>query len=400
MSTERECIIITGSSGLLGHALSHHFGEQDHTVLGFDREGPPYPPPNTETIFCDLTSDESVQKTMFLVESRYGARIKAVFHLAAYYSFDGENSHMYKDLTLKGTERMLRELENFDVKQFIFSSSMLAYKPNDKGRRLTEDSELGGTWAYPQSKVDTEKLLQEKHGKIPLVVLRIAGVYSNICQSIPLAHQIQRIYERSIEGHMYSGDIHVKQSFVHLEDVVDAFDACVRNADKLPPYSVFNISETNTMSYQDIQTEVANVLFDEPWKTIEVPKPFAKAGAWVEQQLPLPEKPFIRPWMIDRASDNYEMDSTRAERVLGWRAKHSLRETLPLMLEGLKVDPERWYELNKLKPVPQNPHNEEVAGRDGGSQNLDLNGASRNHSERETQPQNTDAHSNKKNRVA
>ena len=127
MSTERECIIITGSSGLLGHALSHHFGEQDHTVLGFDREGPPYPPPNTETIFCDLTSDESVQKTMFLVESRYGARIKAVFHLAAYYSFDGENSHMYKDLTLKGTERMLRELENFDVKQFIFSSSMLAY---------------------------------------------------------------------------------------------------------------------------------------------------------------------------------------------------------------------------------------------------------------------------------
>lgn len=199
---------------------------------------------------------------------------------------------------------------------------------------------------------------------------------------------------------MYSGDIHVKQSFVHLEDVVDAFDACVRNADKLPPYSVFNISETNTMSYQDIQTEVANVLFDEPWKTIEVPKPFAKAGAWVEQQLPLPEKPFIRPWMIDRASDNYEMDSTRAERVLGWRAKHSLRETLPLMLEGLKVDPERWYELNKLKPVPQNPHNEEVAGRDGGSQNLDLNGASRNHGERETQPQNTDAHSNKKNRVA
>lgn len=156
---------------------------------------------------------------------------------------------------------------------------------------------------------------------------------------------------------MYSGDIHVKQSFVHLEDVVEAFDACVRNADKLPPYSVFNISESNTMSYQDIQAEVGNVLFNEPWKTIEVPKPFAKAGAWVEQQLPLPEKPFIRPWMIDRASDNYEMDSSKAERVLGWKAKHSLRQTLPVMLEGLKMDPERWYELNKLKPVPH-PHDD------------------------------------------
>lgn len=356
---ERECFLITGSSGLLGHALAHHFGSKQHQIIGFDEAGPPYPPPNTDCLFCDLTDDESVQKTFFMVRTLYGNKIKAVFHLAAYYSFSGKDSHLYKDLTVDGTERVLRELQlqKFEVGQFIFSSSMLLYKPNEKGEKLTETSPVQATWEYPQSKVDTEELLKRKHGKIPVVVLRIAGVYSNDCQSIPIAHQIQRIYEHKLEGHVYSGDVDVKQSFVHIDDVVAAFDDSVRNATNLPDYSVFNIGEEDAMSYDDLQRAIARNLFDESWPTLEVPKPIAKAGAWVEDKLPLPEKPFIKPWMIDRADDNYELTIDKARKVLGWEPKHSLRTTLPTMLEGLKVDPVKWYKINKLHgpkhaPVP------------------------------------------------
>lgn len=81
---------------------------------------------------------------------------------------------------------------------------------------LSEESELGPTWDYPKSKVETELAIREKQGHIPAVILRIAGVYTDLCQSIPIAHQIQRIYENKLEGHLYSGDIGAKQSFVHL----------------------------------------------------------------------------------------------------------------------------------------------------------------------------------------
>lgn len=54
---------------------------------------------------------------------------KAVFHLAAYYSFSGKDSPLYKKITVEGTERMLRELQAFEVGQFIFSSSMLVANP-------------------------------------------------------------------------------------------------------------------------------------------------------------------------------------------------------------------------------------------------------------------------------
>ncbi len=345
---DRKCYLITGSSGLLGRALAHYFGTKGNQIIGFDKDGPPYPPPNTDCLFCDLTSDESVQKTFFMVRALYGGKIKAVFHLAAYYTFSGKDSHLYKDLTVDGTERVLRELQKFEVGRFIFSSSMLIYKPNTRGERLTEESAIAPTWAYPESKVETEKLIQELRGRVPVVILRIAGVYSDICQSIPLAHQIQRIYEHRLEGHLFSGDVDVKQSFVHLDDVVSAFEACLVNSDKLSDYEVFNIGEENAMTYDETQRTIARVLFDEPWPTLDVPKPIAKAGVWIEEKMPMLEKPFIKPWMIDRADDNYELAVDKARRGLGWEAKHSLSATLPMMLEGLKVDPQRWFTVNKL----------------------------------------------------
>jgi len=363
MSENPEVYLITGSSGLIGHSLCHHFGAKDHKIVGFDSAGPPYPPPNTECLFCDLTDDESVQKTIYMVKEKYGGKIKAVFHLAAYYSFEGKDSHLYKDLTVDGTRRMLRELQNFEVGQFIFSSSMLVYKPNEPGQKLTESSLVEPTWQYPQSKVDCENMMKEVHGKVPVVSLRIAGVYSDICQSIPIAHQIQRIYEKKLESHLYSGDINVRQAFVHLSDLATAFEAVVANADKLPDYSVFNIGEEDAMSYDEIQCAVGRNLYGENWKTLEVPKPIAKAGAWVEDKMPVGEKPFIKPWMIDRADDNYELNTALAKEQLDWLPAHSLRTTLPMILEGLKLNPIKWYHLNKLEP-PQwlvvqhnvNPH--------------------------------------------
>ncbi len=74
MSETKDVYLITGSSGLLGHSLCHHFGSKDNLIVGFDSAGPPFPPPNTECLFCDLTDDESVQKTMFLVKERYGSK--------------------------------------------------------------------------------------------------------------------------------------------------------------------------------------------------------------------------------------------------------------------------------------------------------------------------------------
>lgn len=349
MEDEKQTFLITGSSGFLGHALAHHFGSKNNSIVGFDMEGPPYPPPNTEVLFCDLSSDESVQKTFHLVRSKNGNKIRAVFHLAAYYSFSGKDSPLYESLTVKGTERMLRELASFDVGQFIFSSSMLLHKPNKPGERINENSPVEATWQYPKSKVEAEAVMHRMHGRIPVVNLRIAGVYDNVCHSIPLAHQIQRIYEQSLEGHFYSGDLGVRQSFIHMADLVEAFERVVLLKDQLPEESTFIIGEPSAMSYDEIQKDIAALLLgEEDWLTISVPKPLAKLGASVLNMNPFGEKPFIKPWMIDRADDYFEVDISKAQSELGWYPRHTLKETLPKMIEGLILDPVHWYKINHL----------------------------------------------------
>lgn len=92
------------------------------------------------------------------------------------------------------------------------------------------------------------------------------------------------------------------------------------------------------------------------WDTTQIPKAVAKAGAWIQDQVPGLEEPFIKPWMIDLADDHYALDISRARQLLGWSPRHSLRETLPRMVTALKTDPEGFYRLNKLEGAP--PHQE------------------------------------------
>jgi len=54
--------------------------------------------------------------------------------------------------------------------------------------------------------------------------------------------------------------------------------------------------------------------------------------------------------MIDLATDNFELDITRAHTILGWKPKHSVRDTLPKMIPALKADPLAWYRENDIKP--------------------------------------------------
>ncbi len=159
-----------------------------------------------------------------MVKGRFGSDIAAVVHLAAYFDFSGEPSSKYSEVTVEGTRRLLRALHalGFRVARFIFSSTMLVHKPCEPGEAITEEWPLDPRWPYPQSKVETERMLEKERGNYPTAVLRIAGVYDDDCDSIPLAHQIERINERHITSKMFPGHISHGQSFLHLEDLVDA----------------------------------------------------------------------------------------------------------------------------------------------------------------------------------
>ena len=363
MTPEKGIIVVTGSNGSIGRAVMQRFAGRFGDVVGFDRKAPTPPPEGCVAVAVDVTSDQSVREGIRAIRDHHGSHIAAVIHLAAYYDFFGEPSTKYDEITVKGTGRLLRALSElqFEVEQFVFSSTMLVHKPGEPGEFITEDWPIEPTWAYPESKIRTEKLIRDERGSIPAVILRISGVYDDGCHSIPLAHQIQRIYERDLTSRVYSGSTAHGQSFMHMDDLVDAIEHVVDRRAALPPEIPILLGEPEALSYDELQHTIARLIRGESKETIEIPgalAPVAKAGAWVLDHVPGQES-FIKPWMIDRANDHYALDITRAKTLLEWEPKQSLRETLPKMIALLKADPVEWYKENNLEPVPK-PESEDA----------------------------------------
>lgn len=345
IDAEKEVIIITGSSGLIGTKLINRLAK-NYRVVGLDKVGNPYPPKKAEYINFDITSEESIRAAMERVRFAYGDKIASVIHLAAYYDFSGEPSPLYEEVTVKGTEKFLKVLQDFEVGQFVFSSTNLIYKPTEPGQKIDEDCPVKPNWDYPESKENTEEIIREKRGNMRAVLLRLAGVYDHQGHSIPISHQIQRIYEKDFTSHFFSGDVTHGNVFLHMEDLLDALEKTVEKRDNLPEEIAINIGEPKTLSYEELQKQIGQLIHGEEWSTYEVPKPLAKAGSF---GMNLFGDPFIKPWMIDRADDHFEMDISRAKKLLDWEPKYTLDKVLPDMIAFLKSDPRAFYKENNLE---------------------------------------------------
>lgn len=214
---------------------------------------------------------------------------------------------------------------------------------------------------YRASKIRTESLIREQHGELPVVFVRPAGVYDDQGHAVFLAHQIARIYERKLNSRVYPGNLDTGPPYIHLEDLVDALVRIVQRRKALPPVQPLLLAEEETLTFRELQHQIGCLLHGEEWDTRRIPQALASAGAVLEEKV-LDEDPFIRPWMVEIASDHYEVDISRARQLLDWQPRHSLRETLPKIVEALKADPPGWYRSNKLNPVVVAARAPEVRG--------------------------------------
>jgi nucleoside-diphosphate-sugar epimerase/uncharacterized membrane protein len=346
MAENADVVIVTGGGGFIGRALVERLSRR-HRIVVLDRQEAKDLPPSVGFVPVDLASDEGVREALAQLRQRHGERIASVIHLAAYFDLTGEPNPKYEQITVRGTERLLRELRAFHVEQFVFASTMLVHRATRPAERIDESQPLDPKLPYRASKIETERLIHEQRGDVPVVYLRPAGVYDDLCHNAFLAHQIARIHEHNPKARVYPGHLGAGQSFLHLDDLAEAVLRLVERRQDLPRELALLLGERDVMDFDELQRAIGRLLHGEEWETWSIPKPLAKAGAWVETEV-MGEEPFIRPWMVDIADDSYELDTRRARDLLGWEPRHSLRETLPKMVAALKRDPVGWYEANKL----------------------------------------------------
>jgi len=194
----RGVVLITGASGYIGRALVDRLSDQ-YRIIGLDRSVAKDVPGLEASYAIDLADEASVVDALTNVRAAHSNTIAACIHLAAYFDITGEPNPLYTNVNVEGSRRLITALQDFDVEQFIYASSMLVHEPKPlPGVRIDESSPLGPTWPYPQSKVDAEQVLRENRGDIPVVFLRFAGVYDDEGHSAFLAEQIAGVYEHRV----------------------------------------------------------------------------------------------------------------------------------------------------------------------------------------------------------
>ncbi|WP_022698128.1 NAD-dependent epimerase/dehydratase family protein [Euryhalocaulis caribicus] len=342
----KDIVIVTGSSGYIGSEVVKRLAG-DYQVIGFDRDTPPHPPAEAECVCFDITDETSIEAAFQRVRTAYGDRIASVIHLASYFDLTGEPNPKYDAVTVKGTESLLAALQDFQVEQFVFASTMLVHAPTRPGCPINEGAPMDDELPYRESKIKTEKLIREQRGDIPAVFLRPAGLYDGQGHSAFLAQQIARIYEKRTSSRVYPGDLSAGQPYLHIDDLLDAIMAVIQRRASLPPELPVLLGEDDVMTYGEVQKSLGRLIHDEDWKTQTLPKAAAKAGAWAEHEI-FDEDAFIRPWMVEISDHHYELDLSAAQENLDWRPKRSLRKKLPEIIANLKSDPFAWYRENGL----------------------------------------------------
>jgi nucleoside-diphosphate-sugar epimerase len=351
----RPLVLITGAAGNLGQTLARSLCDS-YRVVGLDRKAQDAPFPILQ---ADFASTASIELALVKLRESFGARIASVVHLVAYFDFSNADDPRYKSVNIEGTRHLLRALQTFEVEQFVYASTMLVHAPCRPGERIDESQPIGPRWAYPRSKAAAEEVVRLEHGAIPCVNLRLAGVYDDDSLVPTMAQQFARIYERDLQSYFYSGSTLVGQAMLHRNDMLDAFRRTIDRRSTLPGETAILVGEADAIGYDALQDRLGTLMHGiDDWTTLQVPKPLAAAGLWVQARLEpvIPdaidkgEAPFVRPFMAEMADDHYALDTRRARDLLGWEPHHSFKDELPRMVQSLKDDPPGWYRRNGVTP--------------------------------------------------
>lgn len=218
-------VLVTGSGGFVGRHLCAHLEAQGFEVFGCDRVVSDAP---GEHHVCDITDGASVEETV-----QWAQPFDFVVHLAAitFVPEAVQSPTQVTEVNLQGTIRLVEALRTLAPKaRLVFVGSSEVYGP-PRFSPVTEEHPLCPANPYAISKAAADQYCQfcsESHG-MDIVRMRPFN-HSGPGQSkqfvlSSFARQIAEIERGEGEPVLKVGDLGAARDFMHVDDVVRAYEA-------------------------------------------------------------------------------------------------------------------------------------------------------------------------------
>jgi UDP-glucose 4-epimerase len=254
----------------------------------------------------------------------------AVVHLA-WLIQPGRNETITHRVNVAGSERVFRAAVEVQVPSLLYASSVGAYAPGPKDRRVDESWPTDGIRSsfYSRHKVAVERQLDLLEREQPS--MRVVRMRPGLIFKADAATEIRRLFAGPLvprallrpELIPVVPDVpRLRFQAVHSLDVGDAY----RRALLSDARGAFNLAADPPIG----PPELASILRA---RRVKLPRAVLRAAAAATFKLRLQPS---EPGWVDLALGVPLMDSGRAERELGWRATRSGTEALAELLDAMR----------------------------------------------------------------
>ena len=347
----RPYVLILGASGFIGRAIQRHLSSE-YELITADIEPNSFSDISVDHHIIDQGNPEDIERLLSAVEL-HSDQLAGVIHLTAYYDFRNQPDQRYTRLE-QTFPQLLRRLDELlpAGAPILHSSSMAAMEPTEPGNPLSANSPRIGSWAYPKHKLAMEHIIESCQLKRPVAELVLAGVYSDQAELVPLFQQIERLRRRRPEALFFPGKTDRGLTYVHIDDVADAFAcALMRLCNQIGVHRLL-IGEASAVTYREIHERASYEFHGYHLPLIWVPSMMAVTGAnvlgWLGDRVGI--RRFLRGWMVPYAGEHFEFDLTPTEASIGWKPQVHLSERLPIILRFAKDQPRNWLAVNQARP--------------------------------------------------
>jgi UDP-glucose 4-epimerase len=221
-SESRPAVLVTGITGMLGHAIADRLAREGHKVVGMDRIAP------RGVSYPVLTHDLPDPHRWHEVIARYG--VTRVVHAGAVSGpmlLRGAPARIV-DINLAGMTSLLEAARIHGIERIVWFSSIMAYGPRADGGAVGEDAPLQPVTVYGGTKAAGEAMLRAYHAEygVDAVALRVASCYG---PGRTTACLIRTLVEDGLDGRVtrVRAEAGTSRQHVYIDDVVDAIHAAL-----------------------------------------------------------------------------------------------------------------------------------------------------------------------------
>jgi UDP-glucose 4-epimerase len=318
-------VVVVGATGNIGTSVLRSLEKEERveSVLGLARRLPGLTMPKVEWASADVVSDD-------LVPYFRGADAVVLLAWIIQPSRDLNKQWM---VNVEGSTRAARAAKEAGVPALHYASSVGAYSPGPKDRRVDESWPTGGTPTsyYARHKAEVERRLDRFEREAPDV--RVVRMRPGLVFKKEAAQGIRRLFAGPfLPGSLVRPELisvvpgvpNLRSQIVHSYDVGEAFRLAIVNDEARGP---FNLATEPVLD----PAEIGRILEARP---VPVSAQVARAGARLSWLLRM--QPVSEGW-LDMAMSVPIMDTGRARRELGWEPQRSADEALLDLLEGLRT---------------------------------------------------------------